>query len=114
MRPWRAVHYRKTPPIRVTLRMLYSVQRGYCAYCNRRTALPPRDGGRIDGVLYASRDHRHPRARGGGDARGNLVMACEPCNRLKADMLWPEWRAFMTANPAWWEVGAAADTLEDA
>ena len=36
---------------------------------------------------YATLDHVHPIARGGGHAPGNLVAACAACNRLKGDML---------------------------
>lgn len=32
-------------------------------------------------------DHVYPRSKGGPDVPGNLVAACGPCNRLKADML---------------------------
>jgi 5-methylcytosine-specific restriction endonuclease McrA len=32
-------------------------------------------------------DHVYPRSRGGPDVPGNLVAACGPCNRMKADML---------------------------
>jgi 5-methylcytosine-specific restriction endonuclease McrA len=35
----------------------------------------------------ATIDHVHPLAKGGAHAPGNLVAACPPCNRLKADML---------------------------
>ena len=36
---------------------------------------------------HATLDHVHPLAKGGADAPGNVVAACPPCNRLKADML---------------------------
>jgi 5-methylcytosine-specific restriction endonuclease McrA len=32
-------------------------------------------------------DHVYPRSKGGPDVPGNLVAACGPCNRMKADML---------------------------
>lgn len=35
----------------------------------------------------ATLDHVFPLARGGAHAPGNVVAACPPCNRLKADML---------------------------
>jgi 5-methylcytosine-specific restriction endonuclease McrA len=35
----------------------------------------------------ATLDHVYPLARGGTHAPGNLVTACERCNRLKGDML---------------------------
>ncbi len=36
---------------------------------------------------HATLDHVQPLAKGGADAPGNVVAACPPCNRLKADML---------------------------
>jgi 5-methylcytosine-specific restriction endonuclease McrA len=35
----------------------------------------------------ATLDHVYPRAKGGPNVPGNLVSACAPCNRMKADML---------------------------
>ncbi|MEO7183396.1 MAG: HNH endonuclease [Gemmatimonadaceae bacterium] len=35
----------------------------------------------------ATLDHVHPLAKGGTHTSGNVVAACPPCNRLKADML---------------------------
>lgn len=35
----------------------------------------------------ATLDHVHPLAKGGTHSPGNVVAACPPCNRLKADML---------------------------
>jgi 5-methylcytosine-specific restriction endonuclease McrA len=35
----------------------------------------------------ATLDHVYPRAHGGNDAAGNLVVSCAPCNRLKGDLL---------------------------
>lgn len=32
-------------------------------------------------------DHVHPRSQGGPNVAGNVVAACGPCNRLKADLL---------------------------
>jgi hypothetical protein len=45
----------------------------HCAYCNMR--LTPRT---------LTRDHVVPRSKGGGTGE-NLVPACGPCNRAKAD-----------------------------
>ena len=36
---------------------------------------------------HATLDHVHPLAKGGAHTQGNVVAACPPCNRLKADML---------------------------
>jgi 5-methylcytosine-specific restriction endonuclease McrA len=47
-----------------------------CVYCASPLAL-----------ATATLDHVHPVARGGSHALGNLVAACERCNRLKGDML---------------------------
>lgn len=46
-----------------------------CVYC----------AGRLD-VSCATLDHVHPRARGGRNEPGNVVVACGPCNRLKGDL----------------------------
>jgi 5-methylcytosine-specific restriction endonuclease McrA len=35
----------------------------------------------------ATLDHVYPRAKGGPHVAGNVVAACAPCNRMKADML---------------------------
>jgi len=35
----------------------------------------------------ATLDHVYPRAKGGPNVSGNVVAACAPCNRKKADML---------------------------
>lgn len=103
-RHWRTTHWRKAvPPIKTSLRTLYHRHGGRCAYCGRGTVLPPQSELRVPGLLYASRDHKTPRALGGGDERGNLTMACEPCNHRKQDMPWDDWHRFMAANPRWWE-----------
>jgi hypothetical protein len=49
-----------------------------CAYCGRPlgTGLP---------YSRPTLDHVVPVSRGGGDALTNLVLACKPCNRAKAD-----------------------------
>jgi len=47
-----------------------------CVYC--AAALCPES---------ATLDHVYPRAKGGPNVPGNLVSACAPCNRMKADML---------------------------
>ena len=109
IRGWRTAHWFRRGQIKATLRTLYHAQRGYCAYCKRKTVLPPRTEERVPAVLYASRDHRLPVSRGGADDRGNLAMACEACNNLKGSLLPEEWAAFMLANPAWWDHVEAAD-----
>lgn len=47
-----------------------------CVYC----------GDRLE-IETATLDHVVPRAHGGPHLPGNLVPACAPCNRMKADML---------------------------
>lgn len=98
-RPWRYISGRKTP----SLRALWWKQNRRCVYCSRETVLPPKGTDvRSRYALYASRDHRIPQARGGDNHPGNLLMACEPCNQTKGDMLPAEWADFMRDNPNWW------------
>ncbi|MDA1080125.1 MAG: HNH endonuclease signature motif containing protein [Gemmatimonadetes bacterium] len=47
-----------------------------CVYC-----------GTFLGLDIATLDHVHPLSRGGDDAPGNLVAACQPCNQLKGSLL---------------------------
>jgi 5-methylcytosine-specific restriction endonuclease McrA len=47
-----------------------------CVYC--AAALAPE---------AVTLDHVYPRAHGGPDVAGNVVAACGPCNRMKADLL---------------------------
>ena len=56
-----------------------------CVYC----------GSRLE-YARATLDHVHPLAKGGTHTPGNVVAACPPCNRLKADMLPAE---FFLRNP---------------
>lgn len=55
-------------------------QRGLCAYCEQRPKKP----------LHM--DHIVPLFLGGHHAIGNLVLACEECNKLKAAMTLTQWR----------------------
>jgi 5-methylcytosine-specific restriction endonuclease McrA len=45
-----------------------------CQYCGRRVTL-----------ASGTRDHVHPRSRGGRDVLANVVTACAPCNQRKDD-----------------------------
>lgn len=45
-----------------------------------------------------SRDHVVPQSKGGRQ----WIIACVPCNTIKADMLPERWAAFMERNPGWW------------
>ena len=38
-------------------------------------------------------DHVIPKSRGGKSNMSNYVLACEPCNKSKANLLLSEWRA---------------------
>jgi 5-methylcytosine-specific restriction protein A len=48
---------------------------GKCNYCG--TALEPE---------HATLDHIVPLSRGGESVKGNIVVACKPCNTSKADL----------------------------
>jgi 5-methylcytosine-specific restriction endonuclease McrA len=48
------------------------IQRGACAYCERKVA--PRE---------LTMDHVVPVARGGRSAKGNVVPSCKECNNRK-------------------------------
>ena len=58
----------------VSLKSLYKHYRGVCQYCMRD--IPFHE---------ATRDHYHPKSKGGTDHDFNLVLACKRCNRLKGD-----------------------------
>lgn len=62
-----------------------------CAYCNRVMD-------RGDYMLMPTRDHVIPRTRGGNQ----LVICCQQCNCIKADMMPGQWEVFMTLHPRWW------------
>lgn len=77
-------------------RATQSLKREHISMFVRRAVLE-RDGercvycGTIDGPFHL--DHRLPWSRGGRDTVENLVVACEPCNRAKADKTVEEWLA---------------------
>lgn len=52
---------------------LFGRDRHVCAYC----------GGHFPNYHSLSRDHIHPRSRGGANSWTNLVTACKPCNNKK-------------------------------
>ena len=66
---------------------------GDCHYCRRKLSSP-----KDKGPLGETRDHLHPKSRGGTDT----VPCCRQCNRMKADMSLAAWKIFMTNNPNWW------------
>lgn len=53
-----------------------------CYYCQK--ALKKED---------VTMDHVVPLLRGGRSTKGNVVMACKPCNNAKKDQLVMDWRA---------------------
>lgn len=77
----RRARKRAASTFRVTPRdwdRLVSRYQGRCAYCDT--------GGQM------TMDHVIPIARGGGHRIGNLVPACETCNKSKGPLLLIEWR----------------------
>ena len=62
------------------LARLAAAQGGRCHYCRRRMVR-----GGLHG-LAPTIDHRVPRARGGANARANLVAACRACNEAKGPL----------------------------
>lgn len=68
--------YRRVPVLRqmVSRRNIFLRDRQVCQYCGLTFA-----------VSKLTIDHVLPRSRGGGDSWENLVTACHPCNRRKAD-----------------------------
>jgi len=55
-------------------------QRSMCAYCHKRSK----------SVLHL--DHILPLFLGGRHSVGNLILACEDCNKLKAAMFLSQWQ----------------------
>jgi 5-methylcytosine-specific restriction endonuclease McrA len=51
-----------------------------CVYCGRQL-------GTGEPFSRLTFDHVVPVSRGGGNALTNLVLACKPCNRAKADQM---------------------------
>ena len=56
------------------------IANGLCYYCS--SAVKPAD---------ATMDHVVPIAQGGRSVRGNVVVACKPCNNAKRDRTAAEW-----------------------
>jgi hypothetical protein len=67
-----------------------------CHYCRRIM----RDD---DEYLRETRDHYHPRSRGGQD-HGNIVLACYACNQVKGDMHPKLFGIVMRDIPEWWRL----------
>lgn len=62
-----------------------------CAYCKRTMDPTSPD-------LMPTRDHIHPRSKGGR----RIVWACWTCNHMKGDMTLEQWTSLMAAHPRWW------------
>ena len=66
------------PPLSEARKYLACRDGGFCQGCG---FVPP--NGWLD---YLEVDHKLPKADGGGNEYGNLVLLCSPCNRRKAHM----------------------------
>ena len=65
-------------PAQLNNRNLFIRDRFTCQYCGRRRGeLKPKE--------FLTRDHIHPRDKGGKDEWGNVVTACNRCNNKKAN-----------------------------
>ena len=64
---------RDTHKRKITRRAVFARDGWMCQYCGARTSLTV--------------DHVIPRSKGGGSGWDNIVAACAPCNRRKADRL---------------------------
>lgn len=56
----------------ITLRQLYRIYDGICAYCHKE--MP---------YAQATRDHVYPRSKGGSNDVKNIVLSCKKCNLKK-------------------------------
>lgn len=70
------VNYSKLPKtlLKFSLDGIYSREKGRCAYCETKLE-------REESTM----DHVIPMSKGGPRTWDNIVLACEPCNRKKAD-----------------------------
>lgn len=87
-----------------TIETLYQQQNGRCYYCDGPMYLP--DDTRCHPHTQATRDHRIPRSKGGGEG-ANLVGACFRCNNAKGNMFEHEFRVnqgWLSKNPRWLQV----------
>jgi 5-methylcytosine-specific restriction endonuclease McrA len=98
------VPYRSELPL--TRKNLYARDKGKCAYCKKHVGTKAHE---------STRDHVHPRSRGGLDVWENVVLSCPRCNQLKKDKTLEElgWKLdFVPKAPkglVWFVVGIEVD-----
>lgn len=80
--------YARTKTAKCNRINIFARDLGECQYC----------GTQID-TRSASIDHVVPRSRGGRTSWHNVVLACQPCNHKKADMLPEECGLHLKRNP---------------
>lgn len=61
------------------LKIIFDHYKGVCHYCGRSIT-----------IQEASRDHKLAQSRGGDESWDNILLACKPCNRLKANRSYME------------------------
>jgi 5-methylcytosine-specific restriction endonuclease McrA len=57
---------------------LFAEQRGLCFWCQKKMHF-----------ARTTFDHLIPRSRGGGNDRGNQVLAHSSCNMARGNLIWP-------------------------
>lgn len=67
---------------------LFELQEGCCWFCGKK--FPEKNG-----KLYYHKEHYVPIVRGGSDDVHNIVLACQPCNQKKQDMLGDDFEDIM-------------------
>lgn len=73
-------YYMPTAEKRIIRHILFTSQKGRCAYCSRKMSLDPRHFQRTN---HATLDHLTPLALGGRSDPDNLVLCCRLCNIVK-------------------------------
>lgn len=67
-----------------------------CTWCERLLDPPG-----TQSQTEATKDHPHPKSKGGG---GVTVWCCWACNQIKYDMPYEAWKLYMEMHPQWWEM----------